>query len=116
MVKKTIADTPVDTREQIFYNGKWFARDDFRAFVYKGNEQLLCHNYDDFLKHTSEGWNEHKTDLLPNPGRERMKLEGRVAERSPLDDEAAEDANFEKVDEPYVPPPARPGRKKKADF
>lgn len=131
MVKRIVNEEhapKTDEREQVFYNNKWFAKDDFRAFVYKGDEKKLANSHDEFVTLISDGWEEYPPGYVPKVQslsiQKRVKALTTRKEKPELDDIDGEienpdgdyaDDELEEVDilKDEIALPARRGRKKK---
>lgn len=51
--------------DQVFYQGRWVGRDNFRAFVYGANCQKLANSYDEFEKLIGSGsWYSTKEEVV----------------------------------------------------
>ena len=49
---------------QVLYLNRWVSKNNFRAFVYKENEQKLANSYDEYLKLIESGlWFSSKDEI-----------------------------------------------------
>lgn len=51
---------------QVYYDGRWVSRNNFRAFVYNENGQKLAKSYDEYLKLIESGlWFSSRDEKKP---------------------------------------------------
>jgi len=55
-------------KPQVFYQGRWVNKENFRAFVYSANDKKLANSYDEFSKLIESGlWFASKDEVNPIP-------------------------------------------------